>query len=98
MNLGMSEGTIYAACATRYDPGGTTARLQPVSPDRIPAFYDPESDCRSLGAALTGKPPALSSVTSERNDTEIARQYAVALGFDKPPISVPIDNLYAIAA
>ena len=95
LNLGMSEADYLRSLRDTLRPGGRLL-VYNLCPGPNPAFYDPESDCRSPWSRADWQAAGFVVRDFERNDTEIARQYAVALGFDKPPISVPIDNLYAI--
>lgn len=95
MNLGMPEADYLRGLRDTLRPGGRLL-VYNLCPGPNPAFYDPEADCRNPWSRADWQAAGFVVRDYERNDTEAARQYAVALGFDKPPIAVPIDNLYAI--
>ncbi|MBL8633786.1 MAG: hypothetical protein JNM40_11220 [Myxococcales bacterium] len=95
MNLGMPEADYLRSLRETLRPGGRLL-VYNVCPGPSPAFYDPEADCRNPWSRADWQAAGFVVRDYECNDTEAARQYAVALGFDKPPISIAIDNLYAI--
>lgn len=95
INLGLPDADYLRSLLATLRPGGRLL-VYNVCPSPNPAVYDPDSDCRNPWTRADWQAAGFIVRDFERNDTEIARQYATALGFDKPPLSVRIDELYAV--
>jgi len=95
INLGLPDADYLRSLLATLRPGGRLL-VYNVCPSPSPAVYDPDSDCRSPWSRADWQAAGFIVRDFERNDTEIARQYATALGFDKPPLSIRIDDLYAV--
>lgn len=95
INLGVPDADYLRYLRDTLKPGGRLL-VYNLCPSPNPAVYDPDADCRSPWSRAEWQTAGFIVRDFERNDTEVARQFAVALGYDKPPVSLRIDDLYAI--
>ena len=93
-SLGMSDADYLRVLKDTLRPGGRFL-VYNVCKSPNPAFYDPHADCRSPWTRAEWQAAGFVVRDFERNDTEVARRFAQALGYDKPPVSIPLDDLYA---
>lgn len=95
INLGVPDADYLRYLKETLKPGGRLL-VYNLCPSPNPALYDPDADCRSPWSRSEWQAAGFVVRDFERNDTEVARQFAVALGYDKPPLSLRIEDLYAI--
>ncbi len=95
INLGVPDAEYLRYLRDTLKPGGRLL-VYNVCPSPNPALYDPDADCRSPWSRTDWQSAGFIVRDFERNDTETARQFAVALGYDKPPLSLRVEDLYAI--
>jgi hypothetical protein len=93
--LGLPDADYLKALLATLKPGGRLL-VYNVCPSPSPAVYDPDADCRNPWSRADWQAAGFIVRDFERNDSEVARQFATALGYDKPPLSIRIDDLYAI--
>ncbi len=95
INLGVPDAEYLRYLRDTLKPGGRLL-LYNLCPSPNPALYDPDADCRSPWTRADWQSAGFIVRDFERNDTEVARQFAAALGYDKPPHSLRLEDLYAI--
>lgn len=93
--LGMPDADYLRSLRELLRPGGRLL-VYNLCKTPNPMYYDPQTDCRSPWSQAEWQTAGFVVTDFERNDTEMARKFAEALGFDRAPVAIPNADLYAV--